>query len=500
MLLLEKPKSFTEKVADGIKVGSTFELNKIFENRVFSWSIFGVSFALMFISSFLKADRLVGGWHIVLYLLVLIPLVYMVWREKIKNKYTKYFLPILLVMIWDMFYYSNDFVQYFLPMIFYILVAILYFTSMHEVHSIYQTLLVKPRAPWSGFSYVKRFLTNLFVVSGDRQLYLRVGLGVLTALPFLGVFVALFLSADRNFSNTMKSLFDFDMSFNLTYIFSVPWYFALYILLFVYSLSSYEDRSNITGTKPIDKLVVGIFLGMINLLFLMFVASQIPFLLGKLPIYNNLAEFAREGFFQLMLVMAIVLLISLFIMRRFKNEKIVIVLLGGLLIQTIIMGFVSLKKMHLYQSIKGATVMRYYVEWFDYFLLLILFIGLVFLIRKINFRKFLNVIAVFGLLALIVVSSLNIDAMVASHNIEKFKDKPSELDKVAISKLSIDALPSIQATDIVIKSYDLRDCSSFSSYHIGYCAKLNRYGGQQYKSQHGKSGISNTANTHGDDA
>lgn len=138
-------------------------------------------------------------------------------------------------------------------------------------------------------------------------------------------------------------------------------------------------------TLLFDLLIVTIFLGMINLLFATFLSVQIPFLVGAsyLPEGTMLAEFAREGFFQLMMVMGIVTLIFLFIMRRFKGEKMLILFLSGLLIQTIVMGVVSLKKMYLYQSIKGATVLRYYVEWFDYFLIGILVMGIIFLIRKI---------------------------------------------------------------------------------------------------------------------
>ena len=153
---------------------------------------------------------------------------------------------------------------------------------------------------------------------------------------------------------------------------------------------------------------------MINLLFIMFIAIQLPFLFGdpSLPVNTTLAEFAREGFFQLMMVMGIVLLIFLFIMRRYKGEKIALVLLGGLLVQTMLMGLVSLKKMYLYQSIKGATVMRYYVEWFDYFLLAILLLSLVFLLRKLEFRKLLDVVALVGVLTFTLIISLNVESMV----------------------------------------------------------------------------------------
>lgn len=83
--------------------------------------------------------------------------------------------------------------------------------------------------------------------------------------------------------------------------------------------------------------------------------------------------------------------------------------------------------------------------------------------------------------------------MVASHNIEKFKDTPEELDKAAISYLSIDALPVVKQYDVNItrKVYghdenstfydnnwhkeDRYECKRFAAYHWGYCSRLKEY-------------------------
>ncbi len=461
-----------------------YTLNPILKNKNFAWLLLGISFALMVVENFLKTEWFIGTWHIVIYLLLLIPLAVMQWKSKLINPYIKWFFPLLLLMIWDMFYYSNELLQMVVPVIFYLLVVTLYLSSMQSVHSFYQTLLVSFELPWRGVAHLKSFFANLFIHGDDRQLYFRIGLALLITLPFMVVFISLLFSADTNFSSFITHLFDFNLGFKSRYLFTIPWYFFAYLLLFIYALSNHKDRTKITETNPLDMLIVGIFLGMINLLFTLFVALQLPFLFGEpnIPTDMNLAEFAREGFFQLMMVMGIVLLIFLFIMRRFKGEKIALILLSGLLVQTIIMGIVSLKKMYLYQSIKGATVMRYYVEWFDYFLLITLSLGVLFLVRKLAFSKLLNIVAILGLLSFAIVISLDVDYMVASHNIEKFKSNPSDLDKDAISRLSIDALPAIQGTDISIIYYNrTRDCSYTSNYHLGFCSKLKKYGTSHYK-------------------
>lgn len=471
------------------------KLNPTLENKFFAWTLIIISSILMLIDNFFKMDELIGGWHIVLYFLILLPLALMVWKEKLNNGYIKWFFPILLIMIVDMFYYNNDMVQSIVPIIFYFMVVSLYLSSMHKVHSFYQTLIPHFTLSFEWINYLQEFFLNLFIKNDDKQIYARIGLALLITVPFLIVFIALLFSADTNFGNFLKNMVDFNFSFHPKYIWTLPWTFILYLLLFVYAFSNYKDRTSQKETLPFDMLIVGIFLGMITLLFALFIMVQLPFLFGEhyLPENRDLATFARQGFFQLMTVMGLVMLIFLFIMRRFKGEKITIFLLSLLLIETIIMGLVSLKKMYLYQTIKGATVLRYYVEWFDYFLITVLALGIYFLIKKLHFSKLLDVVTILGLFSFTIIISLNIDSMVASHNIKKFKSNVELLDLKALKRLSIDALPIIRRNEISIpdatyydsdskshlplpwyKELKRKECHTFATYHYGYCSKLKK--------------------------
>ena len=481
---------------EATQIEKTTDLNQLVKNKTTAWFLIAVSAVLMLIDNILKMPFLVGGWHIVLYVTLLTPLLYLVAKKELINPYTKWFLPLLGIMIVDMFIYNNEMVQFTLPIIFYILVILLYLSSMQEVHSMYQTLVPRFSLPIRGIFYIKDFLDGLVIKRGDKKFYARIGLALVITLPFLGVFIALLSGADSQYSYFITHLFSFNSNLELHYLVTMPLYFIAYLLLFIYGFSNHKTRTEIQDTKVLDLLIVGIFLGMINLLFLSFIAMQVPFLVDSshIPTGINIAEFAREGFFQLMTVMGLVMLIFLFIMRRFTGEKRITFFLVGLLVQGIIMGIVSLKKMYLYQELKGATVLRYYVEWFDYFLILSLALGIVFLLRKYAFTKLLNIITLLGLVSFTLVVSLNIDAMVSKHNIEKFKDNPSDLDTDALSLLSIDALPIISKEKIKLKEKIIfytgtehntapwywkpwrDDCNSFKTYHYGYCSTLEKYG------------------------
>lgn len=82
---------------------------------------------------------------------------------------------------------------------------------------------------------------------------------------------------------------------------SVPLYFILFLWLFIYGFSNEKDRIKQTQTQALDLLIVGIFLGLINLVFISFILMQIPFLIDSqnVPQGINIASFAREGFFNL---------------------------------------------------------------------------------------------------------------------------------------------------------------------------------------------------------
>jgi len=467
---------------------------KLLENRNFAWFLIAVSLMASIIDNFLKMPMLVGGWHIVLYILLLTPLIYLIFTKKVVNSNIKYFIPLAFIMIADMFIYSNDFVQFFLPIIFYIFIALLYLSSMQKVEFLYQTFIPKFAIKFKFLSYLKEFISSLFSKKINKNIYDRIIYSILITMPFIGIFLFLFINADSQYKELLNSLSSFKFNFDLHYIITLPLIFLIYLSLYIYSLLNCSNRVANSNKADADRLILGIFLGAINLLFLSFLALQIPFLIfDTVPKDINIATFAREGFFQLMVVLTLVVAIFLFISKRYKSDKLLTFLLSTLLIQSIILGIVSLKKMHLYQELKGATVLRYYVEWFDYFLIISLILGVVFTIRKIGFYKLLNIIVVAGLLSLTVIASINIDYLVAKTNIEKFKNSPDKLDIKALKSLSIDAVPAIETTENKLKDKILfdtivvgskvfnfkeplrKDCSTFSIYHYGYCSTLKRY-------------------------
>lgn len=446
--------------------------------------IFFISFSLAFIDVVLKVDSFnITFSNILYYIILLVPLLYILKTKKVENRYTKYFIPSILILIFDTFYFNNDFVKFFLPYIILFLIFLLYLTINLNVKYLYETIVTK-LPPFKIIFYFSFFRDNIIKGDKNRVIY-RVLIALFITIPFLFLFLILFMSADKSFQNFIDNIYKY-LFFSVEDFFLVILFTVMFILFFLFTLLN-SNYNRVEKEFSIDTIIANIFLSFLNILFISFLLFQIEYIFGGEAYLKensiNISKFAREGFFQLMIVLFFVFSIFLFIKRRLKDEKVVTLLLIGLLIETIIIGISSLKKMYLYQSIKGATTLRYYVEWFDYFLLILLIIAIISLIKKVSLSFVLNSVVALGILALTIVSSINVDYIIANHNIKKFGI--GKVDKSAIERLSIDAVPALQDTNFKIYVKE-QNCNDIREFHLGYCLIYNKYGYENIRNQYSR--------------
>ena len=157
------------------------------------------------------------------------------------------------------------------------------------------------------------------------------------------------------------------------------------------------------------------------------------------------ANYARQGFFQLMAVSLINLVIILItskkeeINKKLNYTKIMNLLLAGF---TIIILCSSFYRMYLYEKAYGYTFLRLMV-YFALITEIILIIPTIMYILdiKINLTKTYFVVII---LMYILVNYVNIDYMIAKKNIDRyFEDANYELDMNYLQTLSVDATGQI---------------------------------------------------------
>ena len=195
-------------------------------------------------------------------------------------------------------------------------------------------------------------------------------LGLVLSLPILLVVLPLLISSDAVFSRVMEKIFTFGFDFNED-IFGIT---GMLIALFFISYALYKrlmNRSVFLETPVADKRtknpVVAITISAVLLIFYgIYCLIQIIYLFmgyGKLPAGYTYAEYVHEGFYQLVFV-CIINLILVLLCRKYSRDSIVLkIMLCLISLCTFIMIFSSAYRMFLYVDAYGLTFLRLYVLW-----------------------------------------------------------------------------------------------------------------------------------------
>ncbi|MBR1930842.1 MAG: DUF4173 domain-containing protein [Lachnospiraceae bacterium] len=283
-------------------------------------------------------------------------------------------------------------------------------------------------------------------------------LGLIIAVPLLVVVLLLLSSADAVFRDVTGRLLDsisieniFNIVFRVAFLFMAS-YMLLAYLCEKHISEQVKDRR--TG-EPIIAITVTTLLSAI---YLLFSGIQIIYLfLGQmqLPEGYTYAMYAREGFFQLLAVSILNLVIVLMCMSLFKESKVLKVVLTLMSLCTFIMIASSALRMIIYIRYYYMTFLRLFVLW-ALVVLFLLFVGIIINIVKESFPLFRYGVVVVTVLYL-ALSFSHPDYIIASINVANaayddttkwevsegdfFQNSQPYRDYRYLSELSADAAP-----------------------------------------------------------
>lgn len=210
--------------------------------------------------------------------------------------------------------------------------------------------------------------------------------GVLIALPVLFVVLILLYQADAVFSNIFDRILYLDFDFEKPLEILLLFLFAFFASYAVMSKLSARDLHPEVRDKRMAEPVTGItFTGMIAFVYLIFCYIQIVYLfggLGSLPENYTYSAYAREGFFQLVFVCLINLLLVLICLKRFRENKILKGILAFISGCTYIMIASSAYRMLLYIQAYRLTFLRVFVLWALLVILLLMTGALILIYRE----------------------------------------------------------------------------------------------------------------------
>lgn len=284
--------------------------------------------------------------------------------------------------------------------------------------------------------------------------YILIGIGC--ALPVVMMVTIILASADSVFRNMIVKIFKLDtLILNLTGI--VIMIIVSYAL--VYAFSFYVKNGKVYINEKENKMAalpVNIIMSMVAVVYVMFATIQVVYLFGhggSLPQGYTYAQYARQGFFQLLFLSGVNVVFILLTMEFVKINKFMKVVSGVICLCTFIMIFSSGYRMKMYIEEYGLTFSRIFVLW------LLVVIGMVMLGLVIkNFHKELNLFSfsmVVVICCFIVLSFSHVDYIIAKYNLSQCQyimdknknDDPYEIniyvDMDYIINLSADSVPAV---------------------------------------------------------
>ncbi len=193
-------------------------------------------------------------------------------------------------------------------------------------------------------------------------------LGLLIAVPLLAVILALLSSADLIFGNMIEDIFDSIELPELSYDYvGVPLklvlaYIAFYCWTACLPAEVFPEKKE---GKRFDAVVSITFNSLIAFVYLIFSGIQFVYLVGKmeLPGGYTYAEYAHEGFYQLLAVTILNLVLVSFCKKHFADNKVLKVILTVITLCTYVMIASSALRMFLYVGVYGLSHLRVYVLW-----------------------------------------------------------------------------------------------------------------------------------------
>lgn len=335
------------------------------------------------------------------------------------------------------------------------------------IHNFYQDNL------WDIFKYLQAVLQTVLgsfqaFISPitDFKLYRKAGkakekgkisnasyilIGVLISLPLLTIVLSLLSSADLVFRSFIRDYIFIDwlsenfigLSFSILFSF-----FASYCILV--SLEKRSVKEEVTDKRTGEPLVAVTFTAVLSFVYLLFSGIQILYLFAgnmQLPEQYTYAEYAREGFFQLLFVCLINLVLVLVCLSRFKESKALKTILTIISLCTYIMIASSAMRMLLYIQYYDLTFLRFFVLW-ALIVIFFLMTGILIHIYKKAFPLFKYCITTVTILY-IAFSFSRPDYFIARYNIAQMLEKENttserpDYDTEYLRSLSADAAPAI---------------------------------------------------------
>lgn len=293
------------------------------------------------------------------------------------------------------------------------------------------------------------------------ELIKKVATGLAVSLPLLLVVVLLLSNADAVFNHFLGRVPELMGRVKLgeaVLRMILALLAAVISFAYIYSFRAKGREEDVADTPPVeplqlkkpwDPVTVSTFLLMLNLVYVFFAVIQFSYLFGggpiALPEGFTYAEYARQGFFELLAVTVINFSVFIFVINFTGDTKralynVVRFLLTLLSASTLVMLASAFFRLTLYEEAYGFTYARVTAHAFMIYLF-VLFLAALYRI----WREKISLLKVFIVVTIAAYISFNyfgIDRFIASNNIDRYF-QTGQIDVLNLTWLSDDAVPQL---------------------------------------------------------
>jgi hypothetical protein len=284
-----------------------------------------------------------------------------------------------------------------------------------------------------------------------RTTWAAIGRGLLMATPVLLVFGTLLTSADAAFAGLFSNLFNWQAG-DISQLFVFGFWAWLAAAFLHQTLLGQPYREPAGDVPKAGVIEVGMVLGLLNLLFLSFVAVQFTYFFGGSAQVSTLtgltyAEYARKGFFELITVAILVLPLLLLAYRVlpmvslsrtvFRGFSAVMLVLLGVILAS------AWQRMMLYVSVYGLTQDRLLtMAVMAWVALMLLWFALT--VLRGQYERFTFGAIALGMAVVLTLNVLSPSRLIVQTNLER-QNLSSARDILTEDNLGADAIPALVA-------------------------------------------------------